>query len=55
MAGRALYVVGAREPYLIKSVDAEKRKLLGMDAATKVESTATVRYEVAGVDLEDLS
>lgn len=35
--------------------DKERRKLLGADAATKVESTATVRYEIAGVDPEALA
>ena len=30
-------------------------KRLGLDAATKVESSATVRYEIAGVDLSALS
>lgn len=34
--------------------DKELRKLHGLDAATKVESTATVRYEVAGLDPEQL-
>lgn len=29
-------------------------KRLGLDAASKIESTATVRYEVVGVDTEDL-
>lgn len=34
--------------------DKERRKLLGLDAATKAEVAQTVRYEVAGVDMEDL-
>lgn len=34
--------------------DKELRKLHGLDAATKVESTATVRYEIAGLDPEQL-
>lgn len=29
-------------------------KRLGLDAASKVESTATVRYEVVGVDMSEL-
>lgn len=35
-------------------VDAETRKLMGADAATKTESTASVKYEIVGVDIEDL-
>lgn len=34
--------------------DAELRKLIGLDAAQKVESTATVRYEIAGIEPEAL-
>lgn len=34
--------------------DKEIRKLMGADAASKVESTATVRYELAGIDPEAL-
>lgn len=30
-------------------------KRLGLDAASKIESTATVRYEVLGVDTENLT
>lgn len=30
-------------------------KRLGLDAASKIESTATVRYEVCGVDTENLT
>ncbi len=30
-------------------------KRLGLDAASKVESTATVKYEIVGVDPEDLA
>ena len=33
----------------------ERRKLLGLDAATKTEVTGSVRYEVAGVDIEALT
>lgn len=33
----------------------ERRKLLGLDAATKTEISGSVRYEVAGVDIEALS
>lgn len=35
-------------------VDAETRKLMGADAATKTESTASVKYQIVGVDIEDL-
>ncbi len=38
-----------------RAADAEIRKLLGADAATKTEVTGSVRYEVAGVDLDALS
>ena len=34
--------------------DAEARKLMGADAASKVESTAIVRYELVGIDPEAL-
>jgi glucose/arabinose dehydrogenase len=34
--------------------DKEIRKLMGADAASKVESTATVRYELASIDPEAL-
>lgn len=34
--------------------DAEARKLMGADAATKVESTATVKYEMVSIDPEAL-
>lgn len=30
-------------------------KRLGLDAATKVESSGTVRYEIVGVNMDDLS
>jgi len=43
----------ALETAMKASNDMAKR--LGLDAASKVESTATVRYELAGVDPEDLS
>jgi hypothetical protein len=32
--------------------DGERRKLMGLDAATKTEVSGTVRYEIAGVDVE---
>jgi hypothetical protein len=35
---------------LANDTDAQLRKLLGLDAASKVESTATVRHEIVGVD-----
>ena len=35
--------------------DQETRKLMGLDAAQKVESTATVKYEVVGVNTGDLT
>lgn len=34
--------------------DKEIRKLMGADAATKVESTATVKYQLEGIDPEAL-
>jgi hypothetical protein len=37
-----------------RKADVEIRKLLGLDAAQKVESTATVKYEIVGVDPEAL-
>lgn len=40
---------------LAMKADESNRKLLGLDAAQKTQSSATVRYEVAGVDMEDLS
>ncbi len=39
---------------LALAADAELRKLMGTDSATKVESTATVRYEISGLDPEAL-
>lgn len=40
----------------IADTDAQIRKLMGLDAAQKVESTATVRHEIVGVDpAEDLT
>src|SRR5512142_2230810 len=38
-----------------RKADVELRKLMGLDAATKIEQSGTVRYEVAGVDLDALS
>ena len=38
-----------------RAADAEIRKLLGTDAATKTEVTGSVRYEVVGVDPDALS
>lgn len=35
--------------------EAELRKLMGLDAATKTESTATVRYVLEGVNTDDLA
>ena len=40
---------------LVLKAEAELRKLLGLDAATKVETSGTVRYEVVGVDPADLT
>jgi hypothetical protein len=37
-----------------RKADVEIRKLLGLDAATKTEVSGSVRYEVAGVDLDAL-
>lgn len=39
----------------ILAAEAELRKLVGLDAATKVESTATVRYVLEGVDPDVLA
>jgi len=39
---------------LALEADREIRRLLGADAASKVESTATVKYELAGIDPEAL-
>lgn len=38
-----------------RKADVEIRKLHGLDAASKVEHSGIVRYEVAGVDLDALS
>lgn len=38
----------------MRDTDAELRKLLGLDAATKVETTGTVRFQIEGVSPEDL-
>jgi len=40
---------------LAKDTEAEMRKLIGLDAATKTESTATVRFTLEGVDPEELA
>ena len=40
---------------LALKADEQRRKLLGADAATKTEVTGSVRYEVVGVDTEDLT
>lgn len=39
---------------LALKADAERRKLLGADAATKTETSGSVKYEIVGVSLEDL-
>lgn len=39
---------------LALDADIQRRKLLGLDAASKIESTATVRYTLEGVDPKDL-
>lgn len=36
-------------------MDAELRKLMGLDAATKSEVSGAVRYEIVGVDVADLT
>ena len=36
-------------------MDRERRKLFGLDAAQKVEQSGAVRFEIVGVDPEDLS
>lgn len=38
-----------------RKADVEIRKLYGLDAPSKVEQSGSVRYEVAGVDLDALS
>jgi hypothetical protein len=38
-----------------RKADVEIRKLYGLDAPSKIEQSGTVRYEVAGVDLDALS
>ncbi|HEY6924939.1 MAG TPA: hypothetical protein VI653_15800 [Steroidobacteraceae bacterium] len=38
-----------------RKADIEIRKLLGADSATKIETSGTIRYEVASVDLDALS
>ena len=35
--------------------DAETRKLMGLDAASKTEVSGSVKYEVVGIDADDLS
>lgn len=35
--------------------DAERRKLMGLDAASKTEITGAVRYEIVGVESDDLT
>lgn len=40
---------------LAAKMDGERRKLMGLDSATKVETSGTVRYELVGVDPEDLT
>ena len=40
---------------LALAAEAELRKLLGLDAATKTESTAVVRFSIEGVDPEELA
>lgn len=35
--------------------DQETRKLMGLDSATKVETSGAVRFEIVGVDMEDLT
>lgn len=37
-----------------RKADIEIRKLHGLDAATKIEQSGTIRYEVAGIDPEAL-
>ena len=40
---------------LASDSDKEIRKLHGLDAATKIEQSGTIRYEIAGVDTDALS
>ena len=40
---------------LALKADEQRRKLLGADAASKTEVTGSVRYEVVGIDTEDLT
>jgi hypothetical protein len=40
---------------LAKEADIEIRKLHGLDAASKIVHSGSVRYEVAGVDIQELT
>lgn len=40
---------------LAMNAEEQLRKLIGLDAATKTESTATVRYTLEGIDPSDLA
>lgn len=40
---------------LALKAEAELRKLMGLDAATKVETTGSVKFEIVGVDPEALT
>jgi DNA-binding CsgD family transcriptional regulator len=39
---------------LALAADAERRKLMGVDAASKQEISGQIKYEIAGVDLDNL-
>lgn len=39
---------------LALSADAERRKLMGLDAATKTEVSGSVKYVIEGADVKDL-
>ncbi|MGH2684167.1 MAG: hypothetical protein ACRDJP_01705 [Actinomycetota bacterium] len=39
----------------LRQLSESRRKLLGLDAPTRVESSGTVRFEIAGVDHQDLT
>ncbi len=49
------YALRTQALALALKADAERRKLLGLDAASKVEHSGAVRYEVVGVDPADLT
>lgn len=49
------YTLALNSLTLALKADEQRRKLLGADAASKTEVTGSVRYEVVGIDTEDLT